>query len=189
MQRKESHIDHSNISNKQANRIKQKGTWFVGTTHDVKDIVSIKEHITEFPFYAFIIHDKDEGKTDHIHFVFNLVGSRSIKSVCETLGCSYQDVQVANRPRGSIRYLIHADDKDKYQYSLDKVFTNNNDRLEYYFKSFTYTINDLFTDMSELQNHHLTLQQFIEKYNSEFSTMPFYQKVRVINDLKIITRF
>ena len=173
------------ISTSQANRIRQKGSWFCGTTHSPTDIENIKKNIEEFSFYAYIMHDKDEGKGLHIHFVGQVNGSRSIKSVCEMLECDYQDVQIAKRSRGAIRYLIHADDKDKYQYDLCDIKTNNKDRLEYYFSSISSSINDIYADFRRLKQGSMSSEDFVQKYSSEFASLPFYQKIKTLEVIEL----
>ena len=169
-----------NISTSQANRIRQKSSWFCGTTHSPQDIENIKKNISEFSFYAYIMHDKDAGKGLHIHFVGQVNGSRSIKSICEMLDCDYQDVQVAKRSRGSIRYLIHADDKDKFQYDLCDVKTNNKDRLKFYFSSFDVSITDIHADFKRLRQGSISADDFVDKYSQEFASLPFYQKIKTL---------
>ena len=181
-------MKEANISTKQGNRLKQKASWFAGTTFKQDNITSIMSNITEFPFYAFAMHDsRDEGKENHIHFVLNCKGSRSIKSICDTLDCDYTVVQKAERPRSCIRYLIHADNQDKYQYAYDEIFTNNPDRLSYYFSSFTYTINDMYRDFESLSSGMMSVDEFLDRYKSEISTLPFYQKIKILEVLKKIT--
>lgn len=177
------------ITSSQANRIRQKSSWFVGTTHSPIDIENIKKHIDEFNFYAYIMHDQDVGKGLHIHFVGQVNGSRSIKSICEMLQCDFQDVQIAKQPRSCIRYLIHQDDKDKFQYKYDEIRTNNKDRLEYYFVNFTNTISDIYTDFKSLKVGSMSVDDFVKKYSSEFSSLPFYQKIKtleVIDKISIV---
>ena len=176
-------MDGMEISDKQLNRIRRKGSWFCGATHSPLDIERIKKNINEFPFFAFIAHDKDEGKGLHIHFVINCVGSRSIKSICEVLECDYQDVQIANRPRSCIRYLVHADDKQKYQYNISDIVTNNSDRVNFYFQSVTYSISDIYQDMIRVKTGQLSTPDFIDKYQSQFANLPFYQKIKTLEVL------
>lgn len=168
------------ISSSQANRIRQKSSWFCGATHSPTDIENIKKNIGEFSFYAYIMHDKDEGKGLHIHFVGQVNGSRSIKSICEMLECDYQDVQIAKRPRGAIRYLLHEDDKDKYHYELSDIKTNNKDRIKYYFCDLDVSINDIYADFKNLKCGYISAQDFVDKYCSEFSSLPFYQKIKTL---------
>lgn len=173
-------MDGIEISSKQLNRIRQKGSWFCGTTHAISNIERIKNNITEFPFYAFILHDKDEGKTLHIHFVLNTRGSRSIKSIAEVLECDYQDVQVASRPRSCIRYLIHADNREKFQYKREDIVSNNMDRVDFYFNNISYSITDIYHDMQDVKRGVISSDDFIKKYNTEFASLPFYQKIKTL---------
>lgn len=131
-------------------------------------------------FYAYIIHDKDENKTLHIHFVLNCVGSRSIRSICEVLECDYQDVQIARRPRSAIRYLIHIDNKEKYQYDRGEIITNNLDRLNFYFSSLNRSISDIYQDLKRIKTGQLSADQFVELYSTEFANLPFYQKIKTL---------
>lgn len=172
-----------NISTSQANRIKRKSTWFRGTTHSPKDIENIKKNIKEFAFFAYIMHDMDKDSSLHIHFVGQVAGSRTIKSICEMLECDYQDVQDTKTPKHDIRYLIHADDKNKYQYDFHDIKTSNPDRLQYFFQSFTYSINDLYEDFYSVKTGSITRKAFLEKYASEFSNLPFYQKIKTLEVL------
>lgn len=178
-----------NISTSQLNRIKQKSTWFVGTTHKLQNIENIKRNISEFNFYAYILHDKDEGKSLHIHFVGQVNGTRSIKSIAEMLECDYQDIQACKRPRGSIRYLTHLDDKDKYQYDYNDIVCSNSDRLDFYLKDMTNSINDVYADYVRLHLGQMTAKEFIEKYNAEFASLPFYQKIKTLEVIHKISMY
>lgn len=173
-------MDSIDISSRQLNRIKQKGSWFCGTTHNLSNIERIKANISEFPFYAYVIHDKDEGKTIHIHFVINCVGSRSIRSICEVLECDYQDVQVARRPRSSIRYLIHIDNKEKHQYDRGEIISNNSDRVDFYFNSLNRSISDIYQDLKRVKTGQLSADDFVDLYSTEFANLPFYQKIKTL---------
>lgn len=173
-------MDSTEISTKQANRIRQKGSWFCGTTHAISNIERIKENIKEFPFYAYIIHDKDEGKTLHIHFVLNCVGSRTIKSIGDTLECDYQDIQIAKRPRSCIRYLIHIDDKLKHQYRREEIQSNNIDRINYYFDGLSRSITDIYRDLKKVKSGEISSDDFVDIYRSEFANLPFYQKIKTL---------
>lgn len=173
-------MEAKEISTSQLNRIRQKGSWFCGTTHSPTDIERIKANISEFKFFCYILHDKDENKGLHIHFVINCVGSRSIKSIGDTLECDYQDIQIARRPRSCIRYLIHIDDKDKYQYGREEIICNNSDRLDFYFDNISSSITDIYEDMKKVKTGSISATDFISKYKSDFATLPFYQKIKTL---------
>lgn len=95
----------------------------------------------EFDF-AYILHDKDIYEEDietdtetikkgslkkpHYHVVLsNRSGNaRSNKSIAKELNIDLRFVVKCNSLDGSLLYLIHFNDDDKFQYSLDEVVTN-----------------------------------------------------------------
>lgn len=178
------------VSTKQGNRIRQKSSWFIGTTKNLDNMESICNNLNEFKFYCYIFHDKDENTDKHLHFVLNCSGCRSIKSICDALGCDYTVVQKALRPKSAIRYLIHKDNPDKFQYSPDNIFTNNSDRLNFYLSDQLYiSTSQLYSDFCKVENCTLSVSQFIDKYSHEFSDMPFYQRIKTMEVLCKMTRF
>lgn len=173
-------MEETEISKSQTQRIRRKSTWFYGTTHCLDDIDHIKDNISEFPFYAYIIHDKDIDTSLHIHFVIQINGSRSIKSICDTLQCSYQDVRDTNRPKHEVRYLIHNDSSDKHQYSIDEIKTNNIDRVQYLLSDLTRPVSDIFKDFQKLRSHSISPDDFLDLYRNEIGQLPFYQKIKTM---------
>ncbi len=92
-------------------------------TH-VNALLYVQEFIDK---YAFILHDKDynekgEIKKAHYHVILNLSNAKSISALAKELniGANYITPTKKSYING-LRYLIHADDKDKYQYELDEV--------------------------------------------------------------------
>lgn len=97
---------------------------------------------TECDKYYSIIHDKDvldngELKTPHIHLLIELM-SRQRKSTilnriskCVKLPLECISVDECRNITRSAQYLIHLNDKEKYQYSKDNISTNDLDRLNY----------------------------------------------------------
>lgn len=82
--------------------------------------------------YAMILHDKDthedtgELKKPHVHVVLKYGGRRTLSSVQN----EYKKLNLEKRfcdtcnERAMLRYLIHLDDPDKYQYPKTQVETN-----------------------------------------------------------------
>ena len=177
-------MENTNISSKQGNRIKQKASWFCGTTKNPVDMESIERNIKEFPFFAFIYHTPDVECVDkHIHFLLNIKGSRSIKSIAEALNCDYGDVQKCDRPRSYARYLIHLDDKEKGQYKVSDIVSNNPDRLAYYFSDIAPDSLNLYSDFKLLRCGRISADEFVEKYKGEFANLNFYQKIRIFSEI------
>lgn len=182
-------MNNTNISTKQGNRIKQKASWFCGTTKLPSDMENIECNIKEFPFFAYIFHDADSECADkHIHFLINIRGSRSIKSIAESLMCDYGDVQKCDRPKSYARYLIHADNPEKVQYQTSQVITNNPDRYSFFICDVATDSSDLYSDYVALRDGRILTSDFIAKYKGEFANLNFYQKIRVFSELDSISR-
>ena len=92
------------------------------------------EKIKESFDCAYILHDFDtldtgELKKAHYHVVFTFPNPRYLSSVADDLGISENYIERCIKLNSSLRYLIHADNPDKYQYSLDAVGGSLKDRL------------------------------------------------------------
>lgn len=83
--------------------------------------------------YALILHDKDiaESQTDtynvgdikkaHFHIVLSFKNARRISTVADELGIKENYIRFTRSLSKALLYLIHYEDKDKYQYSIDSV--------------------------------------------------------------------
>lgn len=91
------------------------------------------------PNVALILHDKDtkdDGtpKTPHLHIVLHyesrVYGSLILSTLQQAIGSLFSISQVTceycSNIRGSIRYLIHKDDLEKYQYKFEDIYSNFN---------------------------------------------------------------
>lgn len=121
--------------------------------------------------YAYIKHDKDiyeqdnekkgQIKKTHYHLYVRLRKKKTIGGVYEIINkwCANSTqthlIQECNNIPLTIRYLTHADDIDKYQYSILDIKTNMT--LDYYF-------NIILTDAT------FTLNVINMIYNSEFKS-------------------
>lgn len=177
-------MENTNISTKQGNRIKQKASWFCGTTKKLSDIENITKHISEFNYYAYIFHDSDEELAErHIHFIINIVGSRSIKSIAETLGCDYGDVEKLVHVKSYHRYLLHLDSEDKVKYKESDVITNMPDRFSYNLSDRPAQCQNLWADYRKLKSGRISVDEFLDTYKGELSQLNFYQKIRLFGEL------
>lgn len=96
------------------------------------------EYITINFRYAYIVHNKDttedgERKKEHIHIIFEFENERSITSVAKELNVEEYDIEKIRSKKGAIRYLIHKDTPEKFQYEIDQIQTNMTN-IESYFK-------------------------------------------------------
>ena len=141
-----------------------------------------------YDFYAYIYHDKDSGVEKHLHLLCIDSGGTTLKSHAQR----FADVVPSNfiekvrSPRAMARYLIHLDQPEKFQYNPSEVITNQPDRLSKFLCSRTYDIVSEYNDFLELYRGNITVSDFLDKYRSEFATMPFYQKQSLF--LKIVTQ-
>lgn len=72
-----------------------------------------------------ITHDKDEGVDAHTHFVLDYKTPRAISTVANIFEVESNFIEVVRNKKGMLRYLIHLDDKNKYQYDADEVISND----------------------------------------------------------------
>lgn len=94
------------------------------------DFEKVKQAIRDnFDKFAFCLHDRDvnpdtgELKKPHLHWV----GKRSqttVSHISSLLGLPEHDIEICRKFNVAVRYLIHADDKEKFQYSPDDVELN-----------------------------------------------------------------
>lgn len=91
---------------------------------------------TIFDKWAYILHDQDkdehgELKKPHVQWVGQFNTPRTISNVANKLGIPENDVNFCYKFKSQVRYLVHYDNKDKFQYSRDLVFSNF-DLAEYF---------------------------------------------------------
>ena len=159
---------------------KQKSTYFCTVTHDLNLAEDMKKIILDFPYWAWIQHDPDnEDGTDHVHFIVRNNGTRSVKQMADKLGIPSNFVQPCRKVVAYRRYLMHLDDPDKKQYSIDDVHTNDlaslqsailgDDRKD---------VNSLFYDWERLSRSEITPAEFIQENFCDLQKLNFYQKIK-----------
>lgn len=87
-----------------------------------------------FPDYAFALHDQDidgDGnlKKPHYHWLGKRATPVSIAVISKQLGVPENAVEFCRSYRAFLRYLVHLDHPDKYQYPIDIVQGIFNRRL------------------------------------------------------------
>lgn len=72
--------------------------------------------------WAYIKHmpEADEKK-EHYHVILSFDNQSSISALSKKTGVPVQHIKGIKNFRSMCRYLIHKDDEEKYQYSLDQV--------------------------------------------------------------------
>lgn len=94
-----------------------------------------------FDQYGYILHNNDIDENGciikpHYHFYGRFQNPHTLSSVHKQLSdfnISEQQIDVVNNFRGAIRYLIHTNNPDKYQYSPFDVVSNIENITYYYF--------------------------------------------------------
>lgn len=85
------------------------------------------------------LHDKDKNddgteKKSHYHIILLFEGLKSyeqVKSITDSLNQPIP--QRIQSIQGMVRYLIHADNPEKYQYNKDEIITTGGARIDTYF--------------------------------------------------------
>lgn len=117
------------------------------------------------------VHDKDTNpdgttKKPHIHFVLLFEGNKSyeqVKEITDLLHCPIP--QKVRSVQGIVRYLIHKDNPEKWQYKLSDIHVHGNIDINDYFKP---SQTEILTDTKEIQ-------KFIkDNYISEYSELCDY---------------
>lgn len=115
--------------------------------------------------YAYIKHDKDGGK-EHYHVVVAFPNYRYKTALCEELGIPPNYIEPVRSIEGMLTYLIHLNDKQKYQYKIEDVI--GTDKLLNQFKKCIKN-NDLVEEEKVLDlikyidnSEHLTFTRFIK---------------------------
>lgn len=87
-------------------------------------------HSEEFP----VDYEDGDGiyKKPHIHIVVRTKNGHTLTAFAKLLGIDTRFVQVCNSYRSAVRYLVHADDSDKFQYNTLDICSNDPVLLSYF---------------------------------------------------------
>lgn len=73
--------------------------------------------------WAYIMHDKDNVK-EHYHLRIFCEDKKSISAWAKLLKVEKHEIEILIYKKLSIRYLVHLDNPEKYQYSFDNIISN-----------------------------------------------------------------
>lgn len=84
-----------------------------------------------FEDWSYITHDMDvdgngELKKPHIHWVGKRKTPAPLSTISNALGVPERDIEFCKSYKYSLRYLVHADNPEKYQYDPKLVTSNIN---------------------------------------------------------------
>lgn len=147
----------------------------------------IKVAQSSYKYYWYVFHDKDVDengtlKKKHLHLVVYDNSPATIQKAIKNFeGATLPNlVEACRNGRAMLRYLVHKDDSDKYQYDSSSVVTNN-------LNQFLSAIEDsdsvcsLFEDYENLRTAKISVGEFIQKYKQNLSSMNFYQQLSTFN--------
>jgi hypothetical protein len=102
---------------------------------DEKKIEKFIKSMTGTAQVWLITHDKDTNEDGeliepHTHFVIEYETPRKVSTVANILDCADNFIRIGESKKGSLRYLCHLDDADKFQYDPKEVKTNTGDYNE-----------------------------------------------------------
>lgn len=100
------------------------GVWYPDDPSHVNALSLLSEKKYDF---ACILHDKDidengELLKPHWHVFIRFEYQKTQLAASKTLGISPNYIQVCRNMNSALRYLVHADDPDKFQYCAEEVF-------------------------------------------------------------------
>lgn len=97
------------------------------TTYEIEKVISRLEDT--FTDLAYITHNLDVDemgtvKKPHIHWCGKRSSPAPISTIAKAVGVEENAIEFCRNWKYSLRYLIHADSPEKYQYTPDKVTAN-----------------------------------------------------------------
>ena len=99
------------------------------TSYDFKETLRICKSQKK---WAYIKHFPESNeKKEHFHVILKFENAKTKESLAKQLGIPDNYIDPIKNFRTICRYLIHKDDEDKYQYSLDQVVVSESFEREY----------------------------------------------------------
>lgn len=133
---------------------------------------------SSYSWYAYIFHDKDDT-SKHLHLLCYDEGGTNLKSHCNRFDSVVPSSFVLKvfSPRAMARYLIHKDSPNKHQYSPADVHTNGLDKYMCFLRDSNSDCVQEFEDFKRVRCGSMSINEFLDKYRGEFSSMPFHHKL------------
>ena len=137
--------------------------------------------------YAYCLHDKDIDDNDHTkkaHYHLRIFHTdrKTISAWSKVFHVKENEIETLIDKRLSIRYLIHRDNKEKYQYEIENIVSNFD--LSSYFLDKKVESDDITTIINYIDSsliiHMRDIMQFILK-NDLWST--YRRNYSIIKDI------
>lgn len=128
-------------------------------------------------YYAYILHNKDtnnkgEFKKPHYHVIIRLDNACTIKALAKKIGIKENYIQHIRNERAYIRYLIHFDDIDKYQYALEEIVSS---------RSYDRKIKKSFEDFETEEEIICKINSFIESLHGKDKSSALFLLIQYVN--------
>ncbi len=110
------------------------------------------------------LHDKDTNpdgtiKKAHWHVILAFGSKKSYKQVKEIADNLHAPTpQKVHNMKGQVRYLVHLDNPEKYQYSIDEVKAHGGIDIDRYFKATSGQRYEMIREMIDFVNVHNILE-------------------------------
>ena len=108
------------------NELNSSSKYVSGVCYDLSMLLSFLDKSSYVEHYAFIYHDSDDSEP-HYHFLLCLSRSRRLSDVLNSIkkeGSSNVLIESCSSPSSIVRYFVHADNPDKFQYSADGIVSD-----------------------------------------------------------------
>ena len=108
------------------NELNSSSKYVSGVCYDLSMLLSFLDKSSYIDHYAIIYHDSDDCEP-HYHFLLCLARSRRLSDVLNSIkkeGSSNVLLESCSSPSSIVRYFVHADNPDKYQYSVDSIVSD-----------------------------------------------------------------
>lgn len=176
------------MSGKFEKHLAERGSCFSVVTNKPELRDSIKSAMPDFRLWSWIDHEPDdENGSPHTHFVFTTNGSRSIKMIADKLQIEGNYIQIVRKVTAMYRYLIHKDNPEKLQYSIENVHSNHIEDIKLAVDGqLKKDPNSLFREYMQLATGMITPEDFIHSNYVEISKMNFYQKIQTFQSIEKI---
>ena len=150
------------------------------TTYDYKEVL---DYFRSLKYCAYILHDKDlkedlsdeldELKKAHYHIVVKYDNATTPQAISKKSGVPANYIQSIRSERQMIRYLIHKDHPDKYQYEYNDIqFTPSYEKV----------IKSSFDDLKTEEEQLLLIKDFIDSLkDTPDYTMKLFKLIMYVN--------
>lgn len=131
--------------------------------------------------YIYILHDRDVKedntlKKSHYHVILYFPNQKSLSSLKSQLKLNDSDFYEIKSMSGQLRYLIHYDDDDKYQYNVNDVKGST-----FLMRKFANSIKNINSELEE--------SSAIVEFIMDDSTTTLYQVFQFVIDNDIYSTF